>query len=170
METNKRLRETVDRVREELRTTRAQAERSQQEAERCSCSSVGTRTCWKQKPRSLLTHMHSSLFCLPSARYLQAAGGPSSEVDGGETQAAGARSWAAAEILSGQRETAEGSSGSEEGRAQPNVCASSCTIPVLKYCFCHSLQNRAFYKKQQQKNKINFVHITLILHCGFKQI
>lgn len=36
METNQRLKETLDRFREELRTARAQAERSQHEAERFS--------------------------------------------------------------------------------------------------------------------------------------
>lgn len=155
METNKRLRETVDRAREELRTTRAQAERSQQEAERCGCSSVGVSHLLKTKgPLSANTHALFSVWsCMCTCVYLQAAGGPSSEVVGGETQAAGARSWAAAEILSGQRETAEGSSGSEEGSAQPNnICTFSCTIPFLKYCtilytFCHSLQNRAFKKR-----------------------
>ncbi len=48
---------------------------------------------------------------------LQAGGGASGGVVGGETQAAGARRWAAAEIHSGQRETAEGSGGPEEGTA-----------------------------------------------------
>lgn len=36
METNKRLRETVDRVREELRASQGQAEKGRQEAERCA--------------------------------------------------------------------------------------------------------------------------------------
>lgn len=39
-ETNKRLRETVDRVREELRTSQAHSEKSGQEAERCRRWSV----------------------------------------------------------------------------------------------------------------------------------
>lgn len=37
METNKRLRETVDRVREELRSSQAQGEKGRQEVERCRC-------------------------------------------------------------------------------------------------------------------------------------
>lgn len=54
-----------------------------------------------------------SLLCL--SFLLQAGGGPSNRVVGGETQAAGARSRAAGQILSGPRETTEGSSGPEEG-------------------------------------------------------
>lgn len=71
--------------------------------------------------------------------HLQAGGGPSGGVVGGETQAAGARRRAAAEILSGQRETAEGSGGPEEGTAAPYdvftfSCLSKCIIfRELKY-------------------------------------
>lgn len=45
----------------------------------------------------------------------QAARGPTGEVVGGQARAAGARGPAAAQVLPGQGEAAEGSSGSEEG-------------------------------------------------------
>ena len=45
----------------------------------------------------------------------QDVGRTSGGVVGGEAQAAAARVWAAAQTLSGQRENAEGSGGSEEG-------------------------------------------------------
>lgn len=71
------------------------------------------------------------LFC--GLFVLQDGGGASSRVAGGETQAAGARGWAAAEIHSGQRQTAEGSSGPEEGAAAPS---STLSLVVRKWTFC----------------------------------
>lgn len=111
-ETTQRLRETVARVREELRTSQAQAEKGRQEAERCArrsaffffCCSDGKE---KEGEESLPAPLS----------ILKAPGGPAGEVVGGQARAAGARGRAAAEVLAGQRETAEGSSGSEEGRS-----------------------------------------------------
>lgn len=106
METNKRLRETVDRAREELRTSQAQAEKSRQEVERCRRWSLVLRRHSKENRTGLEAPLSSH----------QAAGGPTGEVVRGQARAAGERDRAAAEILPGQREAAEGSSGSEEGQ------------------------------------------------------
>lgn len=64
--------------------------------------------------------VQNALFSVCAVSRPQAGGGPPGAVVGGETQAAGAVRWAAAEIRPGQRETAEGSSGPEKGTAAPS--------------------------------------------------